>query len=105
MGVDLRLSLQRALLGEVGPNLRAVTCSWEEDCVKIRAIFDGPISDEDTESIGVAATEVVSDLPSEWNGSFEEEIIRVDAPQTFRDHLLDHVVYMRRESEVLDESV
>ena len=98
MSISIRLSLQHARLGEIGPNLRAVTCSWNGDQVRIRAIFDGPIDEEDEDSFAGAVTGVVSDLPSDWNGELEDEIVRIDASQPYRDQILDHWVYIRREA-------
>ncbi len=43
-------------------------------------------------------TEVVSDRPSDWRGSFEDEIVRIDVPNSIKAQLLEHVVYMRREA-------
>ena len=93
--VSLRLSLQRALLGEIGPGLRAVTCSSSDDGIVIRAIFDGEAGPEDRESMSEVATEVAADFAE--NVLVDDEIIRVDMPNSYKDKLLDHLVYARRE--------
>ncbi len=56
------LSVQRALLGEVPPALRGVTLGWDDSLIYLRCYFDGPISEEDHESMELVATEVMADF-------------------------------------------
>jgi len=67
------LSVQRALLGTVGPNLRGVAAAWDGDEVRVVCYFHGPISDVDREEMSVAETEVMADfldidMPEKMNG-------------------------------------
>jgi hypothetical protein len=65
--IDLRsrvlLSLQRALLGSVTPNLRSVVCRWSETEIEIRAIYDGEPSPEEVEEMSMVETNVLADFP------------------------------------------
>lgn len=61
--VSLKLSLQRALLGEVTNKLFAVTAGRAGSCITIAAYYDGPPSDDDKEQMEAVATEVVADFP------------------------------------------
>ena len=77
------LSLQRALLGEVFPALRAVTVEWSDRVVKFWAYVDGPIADEDLESLSVISAEVAADF---WSGvDIDYEVVRLDSPQPIED--------------------
>lgn len=77
------LSLQRALLGEVFPALRAVTVEWSDKLVKFWAYVDGPIADEDLESLSVISAEVAADF---WSGvDVDYEVVRLDWPTPIED--------------------
>lgn len=91
--VNVLLSLQRALLGEVFPALRAVTVEWSDTSVKFFAYVDGEVQEEDEESISCVATEVTADFPAEVDVSWE--VIRRDAPASTQDGRI--TVYLRRE--------
>lgn len=75
---DLRWVLQIALLGEVGPALRAVCYRIRGDDVTIQFYFDGQISAVDRESASCVITEVIAALPIHVRVS--EEVIRCDWP-------------------------
>jgi hypothetical protein len=91
--VKILLSAQRALLGEVSPALRGVTLGWHDQVIRMRAYFDGPISEEDLESMTCVAAQIIADFPSPWN--IDEEIVRCDAPE--RMEFLQVWAYLRRE--------
>lgn len=65
--VKLMLSIQRALVGVVTPNLYAVTAGITNNTARIDAFFYGFVTEHDLESIQVAASEVASDLPEHIN--------------------------------------
>jgi hypothetical protein len=91
--IKARLSLQRALLGEVPPALRAVVFSMKELTIASRFYFDGPISQEDDESVSCVETEVLADYDQEY--TIAVRCIRLDFPLPIYD---DGVwVYHRRE--------
>ena len=77
----LRLSIQRALLGEVTNQLFAVTASIESKLariagkdgklIKIIAYYEGVVSAEDLETIQCVGAEVIADFPE---GFFVDEV-------------------------------
>lgn len=91
--VKTRLSLQRALLGEVSPNLRAVVFSMTGLVIDARFYFDGPISQEDEETVSCVETEVLADYEPGY--TVTAHCIRLDFPAPIND---DGVwVYLRQE--------
>jgi hypothetical protein len=91
--IAARLSIQRALLGEISPRLRAVVFSIAGRELDIRFYFDGPISDEDIESASCVETEIIADYEAE--DIITVRCIRLDAPETIADAGV--WVYQRRE--------
>jgi hypothetical protein len=89
----LLLSVQRALLGAVPPELRGVTVAWEGAIIRLRFYLDGPVSDEDRDAMQVVGSEVIADFPDATR--IEEEILRRDAPQPME--CLEAWAYYRRE--------
>jgi len=96
--LDLRarllLSVQRALLGEVTANIRAVTCSVDANKIVLRWIVDGAISEELEDNLSVLGTEVISDFSDHH---ISEEFIRCDAPSDIKAFYLDYLAYLRKE--------
>ena len=93
--IEVLLSLQTALLGEVSPNLRGVTCDWDTSRLVIHCIFDGVILEEDRESMECVATELIAYFPEDYQVLLE--CIRKDAPQPLQTCMLKKWVYWRRE--------
>ena len=67
----LKLSLQRALLGAVTPNLVAVIAGIEDRLadgkfIRVDAYVSTTVSEEDLENIQVVTTEVIADFPIEF---------------------------------------
>jgi len=75
---EVLLSLQRALLGEVTANLRAVTVRYDDNSIHFEAYFDGAPNDEEREGMSLVETEVMADFPS--THEVTHEVIRLDAP-------------------------
>jgi hypothetical protein len=73
--VRLKLSIQRALLGEVTNHLVAVTCGIRDNRISIRTYMDGPCSDEDVQRVQRIAAEVIGDFPEEYK--VEESCVSV----------------------------
>ena len=96
---DIRLNLlifrQRALLFAVPPTLRAVTCGWQGTEVKLRFLFDGPISEDDEESARIVGSEVVAGFPAPW--TIDDEIERLDHPADLRSRALPLWLFARKE--------
>lgn len=90
---ELRLSLQRALMGEISPAFRAVAFSASDGAVDVRCYFDGPIAQEDRISVSCMRTEVLADFESELEVS--ARCIRMDFPDPISDE--GFWVYRRRE--------
>jgi hypothetical protein len=57
------LSLQRALVGAVTPNLRLVVCRWTESEIKIRAVYDQQPSPDEVEEMSIVETNMLADFP------------------------------------------
>jgi hypothetical protein len=64
--LHLSLSAQRALLGSVGPAVRAVTVGYMANMIVFAAYVDQEISDAEREDLDDAATEVIADYPEGW---------------------------------------
>lgn len=91
--IGARLSLQRALLGEISPALRAVAFSMQGRHIDVRFYYDGSISEDDLESASCAETTMLADYCPE--DTVKVRPIRCDAPGAISD---DGVwVYLRRE--------
>ena len=93
--VELSMSLQRGLLGEVHAQLRAASIQADpfRKLIRLRFEYDGDPSQEARESGSVAATEVIADFPEPW-GLEEEHLSR---PVPSRCQPLEHLVYLRHE--------
>lgn len=74
------LSVIRALLGAVTPNLRAVTLKIDQKelVVKVCFFYHGAISDEDFDTAHAALTEIISDFPDNYD--LDDKVIRLDYP-------------------------
>ena len=97
--IDLRmrvlLSIQGSMLGLITPNIRGITCKWNEAQIWLRAIFDGEISDDDEEHMSELLTELVSQLPAH---NSDIELVRNDFPEAMGPFFLDEWVYRRYET-------
>jgi len=91
----LLLSLQRALLGEIHPQLRqaSIRADGAGQVVHIRFEYDGHPSDIVRDSCSRAAAEVVADFSSSWD--LDEQHVSIPAP--FELAPLAHVAYRRAE--------
>ncbi len=93
--IDLLLSLQRALLGEVHAELRAASIEADANAklVRLRFEYAGEPSEEARECGSCTATEVIADFPEPW--SIEEE--HLARPLPARCEPLKHLAYRRFE--------
>ena len=92
--VRLLLSIQRALLGEVTPNIRAVTATIDAGTIVLRWIVDGEISEHMKLDLGRVGAKVVVDFSTH---RIAEEFIRCDALHALDEYLLDDLAYRRKE--------
>jgi len=88
------LSLQRALLGEVFPALRALTVDWSDIAINFYAYIDGPLTEADAESLSCISAEVAADF---WPGvEVDYETVQLDFPTRIVDERTR--VFHRREA-------
>jgi hypothetical protein len=92
---EVLLTAQVALLGEVSAAVRAVALAWSPQKIHLRAVFDGEIDDEDSESMECVGTEILASFSTH---EIEVECTRLDAPSPLKPLFLMAWVYMRKES-------
>ena len=94
--VDLIMSLQRALLGGVHPDLRAASIQADpfRKLITIRFEYAAAPSEGARDSASCAATEVIADFPEPWK--IEED--HVSRPLPAKCQPLEHLVYLRHEA-------
>lgn len=81
--VRVLLSVQRALLGEITPPMRAIEVEWSRDRIMIRVFTEGEVDDAMREDFDAGVvTQVVSDFPDPDRGDPQVafEVVRCDAP-------------------------
>ncbi len=91
---SLILSANRALLGAISSKMRVILIKFESDAIYIRAILDGPVSNNDRESISLASTEIAADFS---DVQVYDECIRSDYPGPIPEHDGWFMVFERRE--------
>lgn len=96
MRVRTLLSAQKAFLGHIGTAVRAIMCRWTEEEIYVRVVFDGEISDKDTEAISEAETEVIADFPSQIAVCFRLE--RLDYPASIKNGTDEQAIFRRLEN-------
>lgn len=92
--LDLKLSIQRALLGEITPNIRCVTINIINKKIELSFFIDGKVTEDDQENISCIETEVIADF--EDNFDIKTNIKRIDYPYPI---VIEHgyCVYRRKE--------
>lgn len=93
--IHLLLSLQVALLGEITPNIRGITCGWKDYDITIHCYFQGEINDDDEEAMFCVETEVIADFTEEYKVNLK--CIRLDLPKSLNSYTLSAWVYRRKE--------
>ena len=74
--LTLKLSVQRALIGEVTDRLFGVTCGIHEKTVQIRAYYSGKVTPNDVERVSFLGAEVIADFPEPYR--IEEATLSAD---------------------------
>lgn len=92
--VSVLLTMQVALLGAVGPDVRKVLCRWDVSKIRIRAVFDGPIREADADVMSEVETEIMASFPSHDISLVCE---RLDFPQPILMHDGERAVFARIE--------
>jgi hypothetical protein len=77
-GVALRLSSQRALLGNVPASLRCASVEYRGTEIACRFVFDGEPEEEERGLLSCAATEIIADYPEPY--TISEEHLRHSEP-------------------------
>lgn len=90
----VKLSLQRALLGNVTPNIRAIVVEIEETKITLFFYFEGETDDDDEELASVVETEVIADFDEVY--SIDTKVQRLDRPQVIKNNN-GVLVYLRKE--------
>lgn len=95
--VNVRLSICRALLGEVTPKIRAVTLRVGQKRAEIKIFYDGQISEEDLEDMSNVEASIIADLHEDW--SVDLKCAQVDFPEPipYEDGEGEWVAYARNE--------
>jgi hypothetical protein len=86
--------MQFALLREITPNIRGITCGWDESKIMINFYFDGEFTEDEQESMECVATEVIASIPKL---KIEVECRRIDTPEPLDSYKLLDWVYLRKE--------
>lgn len=63
--LGLRLYAQRALLGHITPNLRAVSCELSGGNLKVRSYYAVEPDEDEREEVAMAATEMLANYLTE----------------------------------------
>lgn len=92
--LDLKLSIQRALLGEITPNIRCVIVNIISKKIELFFFIDGKVTEDDEENISGIETEVIADFEDDFD--IETSIKRIDYPNPI---VIEHgyCVYRRKE--------
>lgn len=75
-----QLSVQRALLGVVTSDLRAVTVTHEPQVIEVRLVYEDDPSQDVRELIDDAHTEVIADFPVDTDVRFMVVVIPPERP-------------------------
>jgi hypothetical protein len=89
------LSMQRALLGEVTPDLRGVTAGWDTTRLDAIFVYDGVVTELVTEAVAVIETQVIADFFPELAVRFVA--VRSPVPSDLNHFARRAWVYRRRE--------
>lgn len=89
-----KLSIQRALLGNITYNIRAIIAELGEDDIQLFFYYDGEIQEDDEENASEIGTEVIADFDDGYN--IDVNVRRLDYPKPI--HHSDGIcVYLRKE--------
>lgn len=82
--ISVLLSVQRALVGEITKEMRAISVEWSAERIQVWVYVDGPIDKEAQEEFDASVmTQIVSDFPDVGKGDPAANFVFVqcDAPQ------------------------
>ncbi|EKT65113.1 hypothetical protein [Providencia burhodogranariea] len=90
----LQLCMQRALLGAITPNIRAILAELIKNKIKIYFYYDGEIQDDDEENASIVTSEIIADFDDEFD--IDLIIKQIDYPIDIV-HPIGICVYYRKE--------
>lgn len=90
------LSTQRALLGAITPNMKAITIGYNETSFTLRVYFSSQPSEEEMELLTEITSEIAADIPS-FKDFNEEAIVSGESPSEVK--RLDEWVYLQHTSQ------
>lgn len=61
------VAVQQALLGEVGPRLRAIMVDYDDSSIELDAFYDGEVDEDDREAMSCVETELIAIFPETHN--------------------------------------
>ena len=86
----LKLSIQRAFLGEVTDRLISVTCGLKEHLIQIKAYVSDEVTEEDIQRIQFIGAEVIADFPDGY--TIEESCVSITQE---KEEILDFWAFKR----------
>ncbi|MBQ9601592.1 MAG: hypothetical protein IJR46_06225 [Neisseriaceae bacterium] len=92
--ISLLLSSQRALLGEITPNIRQIFLGLVDKTIQFIVIFDGEISEDDEDNMSCVGTEIVSDFCDLF---INEQFLSIPYPERYIVPENHFCVYARKE--------
>jgi hypothetical protein len=95
---DVATSLNRALWGEVSPNLRSVQFTTERQHIILRFFFDGMPKNADRESVNCVGAEVAADFPG---CKLADKVVPTMAGAAIPRQDGWHVVFARKETRLV----
>ncbi len=102
--IEVYDNIRRVLLGEIYPQIRAVTVQYQNRELLLRYYLDREPTDFDNESIEVVATTIEAGMPIGFFKEFDVEcVFRGDTKKDMDP--LDVVIYARREYDMEDNPV
>ncbi|MBB3306740.1 MULTISPECIES: hypothetical protein [unclassified Enterobacter] len=88
-----KLSIQRALLGNITKNIRAISALLEGDSITLKFFYDGIISEDDEENASIVQTEIIADLDD--SSVVHTVVTRLDYPEPIKSS--GFLLYLRKE--------
>ena len=88
------LSIQRALLGEITPNIRGITCTQNETKINICCYFEEDINEDNEESMDCVATEVAADFTDR---KVDIQCMTINMSESLNGYRLLAWIYLKKE--------
>ncbi|WHQ76816.1 hypothetical protein [Pantoea sp. Lij88] len=88
-----KLSAQRALLGNITNNIRAISALLEGDDITLKFFYDGIISEDDEENASIVETKIIADLDD--SSVVHTVVTRLDYPEPIKCN--GFLLYLRKE--------